>query len=96
MYALQDNYEEFNALYMNGTDTASTEESFSQIKGIATPNAGIDNFTTLSFDNGEMVIIHLTPVPNEKGEVLIQSIVKVPEEMKAFIRDAISQPKPSQ
>lgn len=90
MYALQDNFEEFESLFLNGTDSERTEASFHQLKGIATSNAGINNFTLLTFDNGEMVLVHLIPIPNQEGEVLIQNVIKVPEGMRDFIQAAIN------
>jgi hypothetical protein len=90
MYALQDNYEEFKSLFLNGTDAERTQASFNQLKGIATSSSGINSFTLLTFDNGEMVLVQLIPIPNQEGKVLIQNVIKVPEEMKVFIRDAIT------
>lgn len=85
MYAQLDNYEKFESLFLNGADDAEMkEEAFNQLKN-ATGIAGINSFTLLTFDNGEMVLIHLTP-PNKDGEVLIQNVIKVPEEMRALFK----------
>lgn len=90
MYIHQDNYEGFKSLFMDGTTAEVTETHFIKLKDIISPKAGIDNFTLLSLDNGEMVLVHLSPIPNEEGEVLIQDVINIPDEMKDFFSKAIN------
>lgn len=89
-YALQDNYSQFETLMLAGFDEESITEFYETVRRTATKSADIKNVTLITFDNGKTLLVHLTPVASEDGEVLIQDVIEIPAEMAAYIEEALN------
>lgn len=78
----QDNYEEFKSLFFEPRRSHASQELFQQIKEIKGSSSATDfkSYTLLSFENGEMVLVNLTP--NRKGKKEIQDVIFVPDDVK--------------
>lgn len=75
-----DDFSQFESLFSEGRKVAATEQSFDQLQAITTAGTSYTSYELLTFENGEMVLVHLAPI--EGGKVAIQDIIFVPEEMR--------------
>ncbi|MFJ7936361.1 hypothetical protein [Sporosarcina sp. NPDC096371] len=89
-YAVQDNYAQFQSLVQEGYDEDSINEMYETVRSTATNSAEINSFTLVTFDNGKTLLVHLTPVTSEKGEVLIQDVIEIPIDMASYIKDELN------
>ena len=87
--ANQDNYALFKTLLLEGYDEESINEMYETVRSTATDSAAINSFTLVSFDNGKTLLVHLTPVGSEEGEVLIQDVIELPAEIASYIKDEL-------
>jgi len=80
----QDNYEEFKSLFFEPRRSLASQELFNQLKEIkaASSGANFNSYTLITFKNGEMVLVNLTP--NSKGKTEIQDVIFVPDNVKDF------------
>lgn len=53
------------------------------MKKFTTPGADYKNYELITFTNGKMLLINLTP-ENENGEYKIQDVIEVPDNMKSL------------
>lgn len=89
-YALQDNYKQFETLMMDEYDEESIAEIYETVRRTATNSADIKSFTLVTFDNGKTLLVHLTPLASEDGEVLIQDVIEIPTEMAKYIEEELN------
>lgn len=80
------NYEAFNKLFSEDRKGIITEKDFNEFNKVSTAGASHKLYTTISFTNGEMLLIKLT-TEKINGEYKIEDVVQVPDEMKAFFED---------
>lgn len=89
-YAVQDNYAQFKSLVQEGYDEDSINEIYETVRSTVTNSAEINSFTLVTFDNGKTLLVHLTPVTSEEGEVLIQDVIEIPIEMASYIKEELN------
>ena len=89
-YAQQNNYSQFETLMLAGFNEESITEFYDTVRRTATNSADIKNVTLVTFDNGKTLLVHLTPVASEDGEVLIQDVIEIPAEMATYIEEAFN------
>ncbi|MCM3710215.1 hypothetical protein [Sporosarcina luteola] len=89
-YALQDNYKQFETLMLDGYDEKSITELYETVRQAATKSADIKSFTLVTFDNGKTLLVYLTPIASENGEVLIQDVIEIPTNIAAYIEEELN------
>lgn len=89
-YASSSDYEQFKTLLPEGYDEESMSKMFGTVKKAVSDSASIDTFTIVTFDNGKSLLVHLTPIESEDGEVLIQDIIELPIEMATYIEEELN------
>lgn len=89
-YAIEDNYKQFKTLMLDGYDEESIAEIYETVRRTATNSADIKSFTLVTFDNGKTLLVHLTPLASEDGEVLIQDVIEIPTEMAKYIEEELN------
>lgn len=80
-------YDRFLALFSEGRKEYVSEELFDELVHIKNRSSGglqFRNYELLIFDNGEMVLVNLTP--KRDGKVEIQDIIFVPEDMQDLFK----------
>ena len=77
------NYDAFNRLFSEGRQSCISEEKFSDMKKFTTPGADYKNYELVTFSNGKMLLIYLTPEKID-GEYKLQDIIEVPDNMKSL------------
>lgn len=80
------NYTRFTQLFSEGRANSVPKSDFEGLKTITSTSTLFNNYELLTFDNGNMILVRLTP-PNENGEVEIEDVKIVPEEMKSLFSD---------
>lgn len=88
-YANQENYEGFKSLILEGYEEDSMKQMYETTMQAVSQSAGVSTLTLVSFDNGKSLLVHFTP-QTEEGEVLIQDIIEIPEEMAAYIEEGLN------
>lgn len=76
-------YEKFNRLFSEGRINSVQKSDFEELKTFTTAGASYNNYELLTFENGKMFLVRLTP-SNEEGEVFIEDVKIVPEEMRSL------------
>ena len=56
-----------------------------KVKGLLTSGVGHETYELLKFDNGEMILVEFSTMP-EDGEFKVQGIKIIPDEMKEFFK----------
>lgn len=79
----ENDYERFNELFSEGRKNAVLEESFDAMGELSTAGASYKNYELITFENGEMLLVRLTPMTID-GEYKIEDVMIVPDEMKSF------------
>jgi preprotein translocase subunit SecF len=77
-----ENYALAKTLMADGRKEQISDETLKKVNELMSENTSFKTYELLEFDNGEMVLINLTP--NEKYEV--QDVVIVPDELKPFFK----------
>ena len=77
-----ENYTLAKTLIAQNRDEYVTEETLKKINEIMSSNTSFKTYELLEFDNGEMVLLNLTPNNEDK----IQDVTMVPEEFKAVFK----------
>lgn len=77
------NYDAFNRLFSEGRQNSISEDKFSEMKKLTTSGADLKNYELITFTNGKMLLINLTPA-DEKGEYKIQDVIEVPDNMESL------------
>lgn len=80
-----DDYEQFNNLFTQGRKDTISEELFDAMRTITTSRTVSTTYQLLTFENGEMLLVRITPEEVE-GEYRIEDIINVPEEMKEVFK----------
>ncbi|WP_078379961.1 hypothetical protein [Sutcliffiella halmapala] len=70
----------FESLFSEGRKVAASQESFDQLRNLTSAGTSYASYELLTFENGEMVLVHL--IPMEDGKIEIQDIIFVPKEMR--------------
>lgn len=79
-------YDNLNRLFMDERKNAVSIDTFKKLNEISTPGASFKHYQLLTFTNGEMVLIRLSPNKIE-GEYRIEDLIIVPEETKKLFMD---------
>lgn len=82
----QQDYKRFNQLFSEGRANSVQKNEFEGLKTLTSARTVYTNYELLRFDNGNMLLVRLTP-PNEDGEIEIEDVKIVPEEMKSLFAD---------
>jgi len=69
-----DDFAKFQTLFSEGKRSSATKELFEKVKEINSASAEFKSYTVITLDNGEMLLVNLTP--NE--EQAVQSITVIP------------------
>lgn len=77
-----ENYELAKSLIADGREAYISDETLEKVNEIMSEGTSFHTYELLEFDNGEMVLLHLTP--NKKYE--IQDVRVVPEELKSVFQ----------
>ncbi|WP_430787442.1 hypothetical protein VBD025_16465 [Virgibacillus flavescens] len=77
-----DNYELAKTLFAEGRNQYITDETLKKVNEIMSGGTSFHTYELLEFDNGEMVLLTLTP----NGKYDIQDITIVPDELKAVFK----------
>lgn len=77
-----ENYARAKTLMSEGRREHISEETLKKINEAMSAGTSFNTYELLEFDNGKMVLLHLTP--NEKYE--IQDVVIVPDELKTIFK----------
>ena len=80
------NYEDFTDAYAKGEEGWISKEQFYEVKELLTSGVGHETYELLKFDNGEMILVEFSTLP-ENGEFKVQGIKIVPDEMKEFFKN---------
>ena len=80
-----DDYEEFNNLFSQGAKGTISKESFNEMQNITTAKTEYTHYQLLTFENGEMLLVRLTP-EKVNGEYKIEDITIVPNEMNEIFK----------
>ena len=75
-------YQHFQSLFSETRKDAVSEEAFREMGEITTAGMGIAQYSLLTFENGEMMLVRLAP--ETKGEYKIEDVMIVPDDMKAL------------
>ncbi|WP_349410601.1 hypothetical protein [Pseudalkalibacillus sp. SCS-8] len=78
-----ENYGSVDRLIAEGRNQHITEDLLIKVNGLMSGGTSYKTYQLLKFDNGEMVLLNLTP--NKKFE--IQNVVIVPEEQKSIFEN---------
>ena len=76
-------YQRFQAMFTEARKNAISAEMFQEMREETTAEMGFAQYGVLTFDNGEMMLIRLTPEKIE-GEYKIEDVVIIPDDMKAL------------
>lgn len=74
-------YERFNALFSEGRKNTISRDKFNEMKNLISAGTGFTHYELLTFKNGEMLLVMLTP-EKVNGKYKIEDVVIVPSEMK--------------
>jgi len=74
-------YEHFSSLFSEGRKGIVSESEFSELKKMTSPGTEFSNYELLTFDNGQMLLVRLTPL-GEDNIIEIEDVIVVPEDMK--------------
>ena len=75
------NYDRFNELFSEGRENSLSIEEFNKLKSLTTAGTDFKHYELLTFTNGEMFLIRLTP-EKVNGEFKIEDVIRVASEMK--------------
>ncbi|KAA0546847.1 hypothetical protein FZW96_12685 [Bacillus sp. BGMRC 2118] len=78
-YAIQNQYQQFKTLIQEGYNEEEIKQIYETVRKTSTNHAEINTFTLVTFDNGKMLLVHLSP--SHSGEVYIQDVVEIPQEL---------------
>lgn len=79
------NYEYFNSLFSEGRKNSLSKDEYLKLQKLLSSDSSLDTYEVITFDNGKMLLVHLTP-EKENDNYHIQDIKVVPEEMKALFQ----------
>ena len=79
-------YNSFQSLFTEGKKNSVSEDKFKNLKALSTQGSGYACYELVSFDNGKMLLIYLTPQKDNKGEYHIQDVKVVPDELKKYFK----------
>jgi hypothetical protein len=80
------NYESFNSLFSEGKKGSISKSEFKELQYIPTAVTDFKRYELLTFENGQMLLVKLTPPDNNK-EIKIEDVIVVPDEMKELFKD---------
>lgn len=81
-----DDYEKFNKLFSEERKNIISKEKFNDMKKMITNETSFVHYELLTFTNGEMFLIRLTP-EKVNGEYKIEDVIIIPNEMKEVFQD---------
>lgn len=79
------NYEYFNTLFSEGRKNIIAKDDYSKLQQLLSSRSSLSTYELITFDNGEMFLILLTP-EKENGQYYIQDIKVVPKEMQSLFK----------
>ena len=77
-----DSYNQFNQLFSEGRRNSISEEQFKSLEKLVTAGAGYTNYQLVEFENGEMILVRLTPDKDNWGNYYIEDVKMVPKDLK--------------
>ena len=80
-----DDYEKFNKLFSDGRKNIISQGSFDEMRNITTAETGYTHYELLTFENGEMLLVRLSP-EKINGEYKIEDVTIVPDKMKELYK----------
>ena len=91
-YLESENYALFNSIVSELSQENISEADFKQLIQLkksgqsSTPSTSFQLYTTLTFDNGNMILVNFVPAIDAPidGKYLIQDVTLVPDEMKSL------------
>ena len=85
-YIDAENYEEFKKLFSNELENSVSIDDFKMLKDITTAGSNHSLYDIITFENGEMILIKISPI-EVNGEYKIEEVIQVPDEFKALFTD---------
>ncbi|MBM6618002.1 hypothetical protein [Bacillus suaedaesalsae] len=79
-------YESFTSLFSEGRKGSFSKDEFAKLQALTTAGIDFKTYELITFENGEMLLIKITP-QNEEKEVLIEDIQVIQQEMKELFTD---------
>lgn len=79
----ENDYERFNEQFSESRKNTVSNESLDAMSALSTAGASYTNYELVTFENGEMLLVRLTPILID-GEYKIEDIIIVPDELKDF------------
>ena len=79
-------YEAFNNLFSEDIKGIITEKEFNEFNKISTVGSSHKLYTTISFQNGEILLVKIT-TEKINGEYKVEDVIQIPDEMKYFFED---------
>ncbi|MCX7904730.1 MAG: hypothetical protein N2486_09510 [Caloramator sp.] len=79
-------YDNLKQLFTDEGKNTISLDTFNKIRKISTPGASFINYQLLTFTNGEMVLVRLSP-NKINGEYKIEDVIIVPKEAKKVFMD---------
>jgi hypothetical protein len=79
-------YEAFNNLFSKGRKGIITKEDFNEFNNITTAGSSHRLYDIITFQNGEMLLVRLTPEKINR-EYQVEDVIRIPDEMKQFFGD---------
>lgn len=77
------NYDAFNRLFRDSRKNSVSEEKFAYMNKLTTSGADIKNYVLLTFTNGKMLLVKLSPEKVD-GEYKVEDVTEVPDNMKTM------------
>lgn len=81
-------YEGLNKLFSDGRKDTLSRKEFVKMQGLTTAGTDFITYELLTFTNGEMFLVRLTP-EKVNGEYKIEDVIIVPDNMKEIFKDRI-------
>lgn len=78
-------YSYFNSLFTEGRKNTISEENFLKLSKITTSGSSYAHYELITFENGEMLLVLLTPEKVD-GKYQVQDIKVVPKEIRWFFK----------
>lgn len=79
-------YDSFNKLFSDGRKDSVSKKKFAEYKEITTAESYYRHYELITFTNGEMLLVRLTP-DKVNGEYKIEDVVRVADDRKKLFSD---------
>jgi hypothetical protein len=79
-------YESFASLFSESRTGSISKSDFRELQDITTAGTEYKSYELITFENGQMLLVRLTPSDNNK-EIKIEDVIVVSDEMKEMFKD---------